>query len=388
MSTLENKGGSKGGAAPLLATDALGVVFSFVPLADMPTMMRVCRHWRHTAGKGKTRHMEIRMHYARLERLCDSLASPLRRHIATLDVDAYFQFEDGIMHKMRALPNLTAVTLRVHDIDAWILNVPYVTSLVLPSVILTDHHLELFRQMPALIHLRTKSKYHWPASQLHALCRTPCTLQLQEIHLDNTILDRKKMEILTQMPSLTALEPNEIHRDALPLLSHFPQLQRLRLGLYRSTCEPLIHDNFESYFATCASLTHLALVVASFNTLQFLRLQPTLIPRIIHAVPQLRSLCLESCEIMSLQFLQHAAPKLESLVLRHCTSLRAIDVMHLEQIVPCLTSLHVDRCKSVYFDAQCLLALQTPSLFMPKLKKIYYATYTPQYYVVEKWLRR
>jgi len=83
---------------------------------------------------------------------------------------------------------------------------------------------------------------------------------------------------------------------------------------------------------------------------------------------------MESCDALSLDFLQPIARKLESLHLTKCNQLLATDVLQLEQLSPNLTTLHISMCNTIYFNVNQLHILKRPSLFMPKLQTLYYET--------------
>lgn len=153
MSTAKPHGGLGGRSPPY---DVLGVVFSFLPLADVSASMRTCRHWHRAANNEKKRTVSLqKMTPARVHRLCTS-RSTLRRHVAALELVGFHTYNVHLLHKLRNLVELTSVTLHTDTIGEWILYVPHVTTLITTQRMFINHTNEIIRQLPALTDIQTR----------------------------------------------------------------------------------------------------------------------------------------------------------------------------------------------------------------------------------------
>ena len=411
--------------------DALTSVFAFMTLDELPAVMQTCRSWNSDAAKEKARGLTLRLHRPkRLESMCRS-ASPLLRHISTLEIASFIHVDIQQLRAMQSLQSLIAldVALKADEIatatgqrDLRAALPPRLRSFTLQAPPFRDsvslQH--VIAALPALHSLQTltlHSRQHtvneslsvepllrlprltelcldiqlsqarlgfikemaslqklninqgrWLVQGLHALCSPPHRLQqLQELDLSATEVGAGHMNELAQLPGLTTLKPTLLAPSAIPLLSRLKRLHTIRLDP-----ELLCDEDSLRLSELCTALRQCASLVAV--ALEARASDVDRLPEVLAAVPGLRVLQMEKTTLYSLRFLRHA-PQLEELHLLRCQEVRPMHLLGAAALLPHLRVLRVHECSGVRLDEWELELLTPPgSALLPQLRQF---DYTP-----------
>ena len=401
--------------------DTLAIVFSYIQLCHIPSVMQTCKHWYNASLKEPCRKLEIFIN--RKFEIKDISISPLRRHISHIDAKLSITMDESFLQSLSTLPNLTSLSGRFEDetnilpeqlneyaqriknsfpkkleklvifccqshimsilpalASAYTLDfdwsniqeLSFAPLLELPnlrhldvssySVNVTRENILILKQLSNLVTLNAGASEVWPSQDLELLCTEPCSLnQLEELDISRTRIGATEMASLIKLPSLTSIVSFDLNPDAYPYLPLVKNLRKLKITKY---CPFL-----DQHLKKCAHLKELIITPDIFSI--------DVQCKILRAIPSLQSLSIEYCDLSNLDFLQHT-PHLTSLSLNRCKGIISFDsLLVLPKYIPNLSKL-VLRISLYLTDVQVkVLSKQT---FSSSLKSFEYRQYFPFLY--------
>ncbi len=420
----EQKEDAQQADAGVLYRHALESIFAFSSLADLHSLMSVCKDWQSAVLSMAPRGFTVKLNDSLDEEKLAVLAlSPLRRHVGalsepegiaswrtlsademelvasslphlsrlgiklaanaapvrfppsmrslTLDMSVYSDVPalQGVVNAIAQLQQLEALTLhfyRNRDTARGVSFAPLarigsLTSLKLWFVQTTELHVEQLRSL----HQLRKFDCSFSTISLSALLALPHQLQLTELEGINVATEEDSAALAT-LPSLTKLVTSGTALRHADFLQHLPALATLSLGFGVGGAVQI--PNVVAALQTCTQLTELTLY--GWGGFDFTSEQ---LASCLQRMPRLCSLVLLCCSnaLRSLSFLAVGTLASTLTKLEICNGVKRIPLTELHR-VHALQSLRTLRLDKQTFDAdfnEFMLRLYTPpSRILPALQ--------------------